>query len=463
MNRYKKLLGNSVVIAIGNLGSKLITFLLVPFYTYTLTKVQFGTVDLLTTSVNMLLPIVTLSTFDAVFRFAMDKSGNKDVILTNGIIISLAGSAITALLVPVLAVMHVSMPIYIYFLLVSSAFVSLLLNFSRAIDQIKTYAFSGILGTVLIAIANIVLLWWFKTGVQGYIISMILSNSIVIIFLCCMIRIWKKVRFQYASTNLMKKMMFYSVPLIPNAFSWWVNSSADRYFILAFVGAGANGLYAVANKIPSLLNILNQVFFQSWQMSAVEEFDSEDASTFYSKTFNYFLSFQFIGAAGLLLMLKPLMKIIVSSSYYIAWEYIPFLLMAVIYSSLSGFLGTTYTAAKRTAGIFLTTLVGAISNILLGFIFVPWLGIQGASFAGFLSFAIVLGIRLIDTKRFMPVIIDKKNFILNHFIISIMIIVLFLSMNFVWEQVVELFLFSLIMVVNRNLFIEVWHSQKNKK
>ncbi|MDI6500706.1 polysaccharide biosynthesis C-terminal domain-containing protein, partial [Leuconostoc suionicum] len=427
------------------------------------TKVQFGTVDLLTTSVNMLLPIVTLSTFDAVFRFAMDKSGNKDVILTNGIIISLAGSAITALLVPVLAVMHVSMPIYIYFLLVSSAFVSLLLNFSRAIDQIKTYAFSGILGTVLIAIANIVLLWWFKTGVQGYIISMILSNSIVIIFLCCMIRIWKKVRFQYASTNLMKKMMFYSVPLIPNAFSWWVNSSADRYFILAFVGAGANGLYAVANKIPSLLNILNQVFFQSWQMSAVEEFDSEDASTFYSKTFNYFLSFQFIGAAGLLLMLKPLMKIIVSSSYYIAWEYIPFLLMAVIYSSLSGFLGTTYTAAKRTAGIFLTTLVGAISNILLGFIFVPWLGIQGASFAGFLSFAIVLGIRLIDTKRFMPVIIDKKNFILNHFIISIMIIVLFLSMNFVWEQVVELFLFSLIMVVNRNLFIEVWHSQKNKK
>ncbi len=463
MNRYKKLLGNSVVIAIGNLGSKLITFLLVPFYTYTLTKVQFGTVDLLTTSVNMLLPIVTLSTFDAVFRFAMDKSGNKDVILTNGIIISLAGSAITALLVPVLAVMHVSMPIYIYFLLVSSAFVSLLLNFSRAIDQIKTYAFSGILGTVLIAIANIVLLWWFKTGVQGYIISMILSNSIVIIFLCYMIRIWKRVRFQYASTNLIKKMVFYSVPLIPNAFSWWVNSSADRYFILAFVGAGANGLYAVANKIPSLLNILNQVFFQSWQMSAVEEFDSDDASTFYSKTFNYFLSLQFIGAAGLLLMLKLLMKIIVSSSYYIAWEYIPFLLMAVIYSSLSSFLGTTYTAAKRTAGIFLTTLAGAISNILLGFIFVPWLGIQGASFAGFLSFAIVLGIRLIDTKRFMPVIIDKKNFILNHFIISIMIIVLFLSMNFVWEQVVELFLFSLIMVVNRNLFIEIWHSQKNKK
>ncbi|MGO1225159.1 MAG: lipopolysaccharide biosynthesis protein [Leuconostoc falkenbergense] len=168
-------------------------------------------------------------------------------------------------------------------------------------------------------------------------------------------------------------------------------------------------------------------------MSAIEEFNSEDASKFYSKTFNYFLAFQFIGTAGLLVILKPMMKVIVSSSYYVAWKYIPFLLLAVVYSSLSGFLETTYTAAKRTAGIFLTTFVGAISNILLGFIFVPWLGLQGASFTGFLSFAVV------------------------------MVIVLFLSRNLVWEQVIELFLFFMILVVKRNLFIEIWYSQKKAK
>jgi O-antigen/teichoic acid export membrane protein len=45
---------------------------MVPLYTYTLTTSQFGTVDLLITTVNLFLPIASLSLFDAVFRFAMD-------------------------------------------------------------------------------------------------------------------------------------------------------------------------------------------------------------------------------------------------------------------------------------------------------------------------------------------------------------------------------------------------------
>lgn len=250
-------------------------------------------------------------------------------------------------------------------------------------------------------------------------------------------------------------MIKYSLPLIPNAFAWWINSSADRYFILAFVGASANGIYAVASKIPTLLNIVSQIFFQSWQMSAVEEFNSKDASDFYSKTFNYFAAFQFIGVAGLILILKPLMKFMVSPSYYIAWIYIPFLLLAVMYSSLSGFLGTTYTAAKKTAGVFLTTIIGAISNTVLGLILVPWLGVQGASFAGCLSFAIVLVIRLIDTKRFMPIKTDKKNF-LNHVVILSMILVLFIDSDLIYEITTELLMFIIILFFNRKLFSEMF-------
>lgn len=459
MNRYKKLLGNSAIFAIGNLSSKLITFLLVPFYTYTLTKSEFGTVDLITTSVNMLLPIITLSTFDSVFRFSMDRNINKNKVLTNGMAVSVIGSIITLLLIPILKIMNIPMPMYIYFYLISSAFVSLLLNFSRAIDKVKTYASAGILGTLTIAVFNIILLWYFKTGIQGYIISMILSNIVVIVFLSYMVKIWERINLSYINKILLKKMLLYSIPLIPNSFSWWINSSADRYFILAFVGAGANGLYAVATKIPSLLNVLNQIFFQSWQMSAVEEFKSEDASNFYSKTFNYYSAFQFVGASALLLILKPLMRIIVASSYYISWEYIPFLMLSVIYSSLSGFLGTTYTAAKRTSGIFLTTIIGAMANIIFGFIFVPWLGVQGASFAGFLSFLVVLIIRLFDTKKFMPVIIDKKLFIINHLVLVLMIIVLFLGMNFIYEMMFNVILFIIIIYVNKDLIIKIIHAK----
>lgn len=456
MDRYKKLLGNSAIFAIGTLGSKLISFILVPFYTFVLTKSQFGIVDLITTTVNMILPIVTLSAFDSVFRFVLDKNGTEDAVFVNGLVISCLGSLIGTIIIPILLFFGVPMPGYIYLLLVSGAFLSLMLNFARAIGMVKIFAIAGILGTVIIAFSNVIFLLILDMGIKGYLSSIILSNFSVLLFLIVFTKAWTRIRVTNLSKSLMISMIKYSLPLIPNAFAWWINSSADRYFILAFVGASANGIYAVASKIPTLLNIVSQIFFQSWQMSAVEEFNSEDASVFYSKTFNYFAAFQFIGVAGLILILKPLMKFMVSPSYYIAWVYIPFLLLAVMYSSLSGFLGTTYTAAKRTAGIFLTTIIGAASNIVFGILFVPWLGLQGASFAGFLSFAIVLITRLIDTKKFMPIKPNKKQFIVNHAVILSMILVLFIDSDLVYEFVLELSMFIVLIFFNRSLFIEMF-------
>lgn len=454
MSKYRKLLKNSMVFAIGNLGSKLISFLLVPFYTYVLTRSQFGTVDLISTGVNMLLPIISLSIFDAVFRFTLDKKEDKNVILSNGITISIVGCLFALLFIPFFTFLNIPIPVYIYVLLVSSAFSSLLSNFSRAINQIKTFAFAGILGTIVTALGNILLLWYFKFGIQGYILSLILANISMILFLGYRIKVFDRFRIKYINKNILKRMIIYSLPLIPNAFSWWVNSSADRYFILAFVGTGANGLYAVANKIPSLLNILNQIFFQSWQMSAVEEYDSNDASKFYSETFNYYLTFQFIGAAALLIILKPLMQIIVAPSYFISWEYIPFLLLSVVYSSLSGFLGTTYTAAKRTSGIMVTTFIGAVINIIFGFCFVPLFGVQGASIAGLISFGTVLVIRLHDTKVFMPIKVNLLSTLTNHFFFILMIFSLFVIKN---DWILEIVLLSLwvIMIISNSKIVNV--------
>lgn len=454
MNKYRKLLKNSFIFAIGNLGSKLISFILVPFYTYVLTRSQFGTVDIITTTVNMLLPIISLSIFDAVFRFTLDRQENKDVVLTNGVVISVIGSLVTLLLIPVLTLIKVPMPNHVYLLLVTSAFVSLFSNFVRAINQVKSFAFAGILGTLVTAITNVTFLWYLKLGIQGYLISMIIANVAVLIFLSIRIKIFKRFSFDYLDKIVLLKMVTYSVPLIPNAFSWWINTSADRYFILAFVGSAGNGLYAVANKIPSLLTILNQIFFQSWQMSAVEEFNSDDAEKFYSQTFNYYLSVQFLGATALLVILKPLMKIIVSPNYFVAWEYIPFLLLAVIYSSLSGFLGTTYTAAKRTTGIMITTLLGAVINVLIGFLLVPFFGIQGASLAGLFSFGTVLVVRLKNTRKFMNIKVDWTKVVINHLLFIFMVASLFYIHNILILELV-LFSFGVLMLMSNYRLINV--------
>lgn len=44
-SNYKKLVYNTAIFAIGNFGSKVLTFLIVPLYTYVLTTAEYGVID----------------------------------------------------------------------------------------------------------------------------------------------------------------------------------------------------------------------------------------------------------------------------------------------------------------------------------------------------------------------------------------------------------------------------------
>ncbi len=60
MNKFKKLVNNSAIFALGSFGSKLITFFLVPLYTGYMTVNEYGEMDLIQTTVSLILPILTL-------------------------------------------------------------------------------------------------------------------------------------------------------------------------------------------------------------------------------------------------------------------------------------------------------------------------------------------------------------------------------------------------------------------
>lgn len=73
MNKYNKLVSNSVIFAIGNFSSKLITVIMLPFYTSYLSQSDYGQIDLMITTIALLLPLLTLNIVEAVIRFSLDK------------------------------------------------------------------------------------------------------------------------------------------------------------------------------------------------------------------------------------------------------------------------------------------------------------------------------------------------------------------------------------------------------
>ena len=69
MGKYRTLARNTAILSIGTLLSKLVTFFMVRFYTGMLTPAEFGTGDLLITTVSLLTPFVSFGISEGVFRF----------------------------------------------------------------------------------------------------------------------------------------------------------------------------------------------------------------------------------------------------------------------------------------------------------------------------------------------------------------------------------------------------------
>lgn len=394
MQKYKRLFNNSLLFAVGNLGSKFITFFMLPLYTARLSKGSYGLVDVITTTAGLLLPVVSISVFDAVLRFTMDHDVDRVDIYTNSVRITRIGTFVALLTIPLFYFFYRSFTV-LPILLVLQAYQALYTQFAKGIDRVSLYAFNGIFLTALTAALNIVFLWPLNMGFSGYFLSTclaLLTSNVMLHTRLHLSRYYKK---DHLSRDFTKQIIAFSTPLIPNSVAWNISNTAGRYAILIFLGSSANGMFAVASKIPALLSTFTTIFAQSWQLAAIEEFESggNHKDNFFDVIYRVYIALLFVGASAIMIMVKPLMHILVAANYFEAWKFIPLLLMSVIFSSLSGFLGSQYVAAKRTVEIFQTTVVGSTTSIVLSFLLVKFVGINAVSLASFLSFLLIWIIR----------------------------------------------------------------------
>ena len=453
MNKYSKLLKNSGIFAIANVGSHFISFLLVRFYTELLTREQYGMIDVMVTTTSLVIPIVSLAVVEAVLRFSIDDDKPKDVFI-NGLFIAVCGSIAFAFIGPWIFIRTAYRNYFLY--MVALVFLTSIDNICaqhvRGVGKVIVFAVAGIIKTGVLAGSNIFLLLGLGMKIEGYLLSLIISEIVSILFLILASKAYKGLSFR-PNMPLMRQMTRYSIPLIPNSLSWWVMNAADKYAILLMLGASSNGLYAVAHKLPSLINICNNLFFQAWQLSAVEESKSETKAEFYSNVFNVLALTLFMVTAVLFILLRPIMKLLAAAEYSDAWNYTPFLIIGMVFAAFSSFLGTNYVAMKKTNGALKTTIVGAATNIVLNFLLIKLMGINGAALATMISFAITWIYRAIDTREY--VYIEYKPIPLTCSIICLVGQAIMMISGFSYSIYTGLLVCLIIIVLYKNEFFTI--------
>ena len=168
-NKYDALLGNTFLISLGTFGSKLLTFVMVRFYTGVLTPADYGTADLIMQTCNLLLPVVSLGITNGVFRFALEQQAQRRSIFSAGLYTIFFGGVVLLAAVPMLpdlAGMRTYSALICWYT-ITSCLHSLCAQYIRAEGKTALFAGQGILNTALVISFNLLLLIPCRLGIVG--------------------------------------------------------------------------------------------------------------------------------------------------------------------------------------------------------------------------------------------------------------------------------------------------------
>lgn len=403
--KYKELVKNAVIFAVGGFGTKIILFLLVPLYTNYLTPEEYGISELVFTISQFLVPIITLNVFDAVIRFGLSTNDNKDDVLLSSLLVWGCGAIVLACGFPILRQFAAiqEWTLYLIAYVVLSGVTQIELNYLKVIG--KNFAYSGIsiVQSGVLALCNILMISILQMGIRGYLLSNIISlmATSVLCFIYGGMR--RAIKMAKIDGNLLYRMIIYSTPLILNNISWWFIHSTDKLMINSMVGATALGIYTVAGKIPSMLNVVSGFFVQAWGISSIKEVETSNDSEFYAGVFNVFTGLILILCIILNSIIKPFMLVYTGESFNTAWTYVPPLLVAAIFNAVSSYFAAFYAALKKSVNNMITTIVGALANISINYMLIPRIGPWGAVIGTLCAYFIVAYLRIVDVKRYLRI------------------------------------------------------------
>ena len=401
--KYKELTKNTFLFTISNLGSKIISFLLVPLYTYVLSTSEYGTIDILNTTVSLLIPVMTVNIQDAVLRFSLDKDYRSDEVISAAlrmIFISSMVLSIVAIIVKCMGFIKAGWE-HVVFVLISFLLSALYNSFSmylRAVDRVGTIVVSGFIITLLTCSLNIVFLIVMRLGINGYLLAHVISSFAGVIICLLHGKIFLDIGVNCGNDILMI-MLVYSAPLIMNSLAWWLNSASDRYILTFFCGAAINGVYAIAYKIPTILSTIQNIFYNAWSISAIKEYDKNDSDGFVGNTYSLYSAVSVIACSIILIANPFIARILYSKDFFYAWRYVPALLVGGVFNGLALFEGCLFTAEKKTKEISRTTLFGAGVNFILNMILIPFYGAYGAAAATCVGYISTWFIRMVSLRK----------------------------------------------------------------
>jgi len=402
MKENNSLTQNTILLMTGSILNKGFQFFAILCFSRWLSTEEYGRFDLLYIYISLFIPIITLSTHEAMFRYSVDESdiNIQKSNITNCFMINFINFSFIFFL-SLFIWNKDDIKTYLCFILCLFAelFSVYLRGYLRAVRKLHIYSFSMLLTTLLIAILVTLFVYIFRWGLNGILLGYGIGTLLGDVILC----IWGKwismLKFRFCRIEKMKSLIRYSIPVVPNDISWWIMNASDRQIINIYFGDGATGIYAITHKVPGLCSIIFGMFGVSWQQEIVTKIGMQDSNNYINQIFEKLLVTLLTTCSGILAGSFILYYYFFDKKYFEAIQYSPILISSVVFTTVSVFLGGILIALKDPKKIGITTVIGAILNIMIHILLIQFIGLYAACISTLISNMVVVLLRIILLKR----------------------------------------------------------------
>lgn len=406
-NRNKDLLKNTFVLSIGQFVPKIMALAVLPLLTGYLTKAEYGLYDLTLTVASFCIPLISVQIQQAVFRFLIESNSDKKRIISSSIGFTIVMYIIASVIIVPCWFWYTKSLLLATLFTISYIFEAILSwsgQVSRGLGKNINYSFAYAIYSVLfVVILGGRFLVLQEINLEYVIVAMIISYGASVLYLFTSCKIWIYISVNAVDTSELKKLLAFSAPMVISSVALWIVNLSDRFCVSGFLGLEVNAIYAVANKIPNLVNSFYGVFNLAWTENTSRLTEKEKASGYYSSFFNRFYNL-LIGMILILITATPLLfKILINDQYSDAYGLMAWLYVGVLFSSLVSFLGSIYVGEKRTKEVGVSSIIGAVINLTINLLLMKRFGVIVAAISTIVSYFVIFIYRAKDIRKYVNI------------------------------------------------------------
>lgn len=402
----------SVLYGLGNLGTSLVSLLLIPVFTRRLSPAEYGILNLAETAIALATLVLSLGLEASLMRYYFlypSEEERKQAISS----IALTG------LIPMLLV---SAPVFFsrdlcsrvlfhregfsplillaYGVALGTILCQFGLGYVRCREQALRYSWLNVSRLLLYALLGCAAVMILSQKVRGVLLASLIAQSLIgVVTFVWMLR---QVRVKVVWAKVLRALR-YSLPLVPSGLALWVVAVSDRYFLSRYNGLAAVGVYSLGYQLGTAPMFVFSAFQLAWPQFAFRIAEDLEAGRTYARLTRYVTLGGGMAFLILSLFAREWVSLLAGRAYQKAYEVIPLVALAHLGFTAYFLFATGITIKEKTGWLPLITGISGVVNLIGNFLLIPRYGPMGAALATLVGYTVLAVLTYAFSNRYLPV------------------------------------------------------------